>query len=164
MHVQKIEFVEFRHFGHARSQSEIVRWVVEEWVAGDFDFVVMDVRLRFGKSNGLRVRDEVHVVPALCQLQTKFRGHYPAATVGGIAGDPDLHSASPETSRFDGRKALAIQILRCFVSGGRPMNSTPFPTPGSLVRTTAEVEILSDSIQKSTRNIVPTASGRIDST
>jgi hypothetical protein len=35
----------------------------------------------------------VNVVPALRQLQTQFCGYYPAATVSGIAGDPNLHSA-----------------------------------------------------------------------
>src|SRR5438552_9139435 len=55
----------------------------------------MNVGLLAAKANGLRVRDEMNFVAALRQFQSQLRGHNAAAAVGGIACDPDLHSARP---------------------------------------------------------------------
>ncbi len=90
VHVQQIEFVDLRDFGHARRQRQIVGRILEQRIARDFHFVIVDVGLRFGQANGLRVGDEVHLVTALRQFQAEFGGDHAAAAVGGITGDSDL--------------------------------------------------------------------------
>ncbi len=54
--------------------------------------------------------------------------------------------------------------MRSFVSWGMPVNSIPFPTPGSDVRTTAVMVICSASSQISTRKTVPSGKGIMLST
>src|SRR5215468_6042439 len=204
MNMQKVEFVKFRNFSHAGSERQIVRRVVEQRIPGDLDLVIVNMRLGLREPDGLSVGNEMDVVSALCQFEAQFRGHHPAASIGGIAGDPDLHRALRDTCRYrwpqnvcdsdftpgsvrygltkcqegcvyseDLRSKVSISSgstwskcswRRCLVSAGSPINSTPFPTPGSLVRTTAVVEIFSSFSQKSTRRVVPTFRGRIDST
>src|SRR5881227_1053150 len=55
----------------------------------------MNVWFLAAKANGLRVRDEMNFVAALRQFQSQLRGYNSAAAVGGVARDPDLHSARP---------------------------------------------------------------------
>ena len=63
----------------------------EERVVRDGDFVVANVRLAAGETEGLRVGDEVHLVTARGELDAEFRGDDATTAVGGIAGDADLH-------------------------------------------------------------------------
>ena len=82
VHVQQVEIVKLGHFGHARGQGQIVGRIVEQRVARNLDFVIMNMGLRFGQADGLRVRDEMNLVSALSQLQAQFGGHHAAAAVG----------------------------------------------------------------------------------
>ena len=91
--MQEIEGVEVSYFGHAGSEGEIVRGVFEERVGGYGDFVEVDVGLSAGEAEGLRGGDEVDLVAASCQFDSKLGGDDSAAAVGGIAGDSDLHAA-----------------------------------------------------------------------
>jgi len=112
MNMQQIEFIKFRDFRHAGGERQIVGRVIKERVTGDLDLVIVDVRLRLRKPNGLSVGNEMDIVPAMGQLQAQFRGHHAAASVSGIAGDPDLHRSLPDAADIDGRGTRAIQILR----------------------------------------------------
>src|SRR5262249_42709866 len=100
MNMQKIEFVEFRNFSHAGSERQIVRRVVEQRIPGDLDLVIVNMRLGLGKPDGLSVGNEMDVVSTVRQFEPQFRGHHAAASVGGIAGDPDLHCPLRDTCRY----------------------------------------------------------------
>ena len=91
MHVQQVELVDLGDFRHARGQRQVVWRVLEQRIARDFHLVIVDVLLRLGQTDGLRVRDEVHLVTALGQLETEFGRDHAAAAVRGITGDSDLH-------------------------------------------------------------------------
>ena len=65
VHVQKIEFIDLRHFRHAGGQGQVIRRVIKQWVVGNFDLVIRDIWLRLGEPEWWRVSDEVHLVPAV---------------------------------------------------------------------------------------------------
>ena len=90
VNVEQIEIVDLGNFGHARSQRQIVRRIVEERVTRDFDFVVMDVRFGATQANRLRVGNEMDFVTALGQFKAEFSGDDAAAAIRRIAGNPDF--------------------------------------------------------------------------
>ena len=119
VHVQQVEIVELRDLGHARRQRQIVRRIVEQRIAGNFHFVIVDVRFLAPQPDGLRVGNEMDLVSALRQLQTEFRGDDSAAAVRRITGDSDLHVRGAAFSllmSFDGWNVQWLQILHEGVS------------------------------------------------
>ncbi len=91
MHVQQVKIVNFRNLRHARGQRQIVRRIFEQRIARHFHFVIVNVGLRLGQPDRLRVRDEMHLMAALRQFQAQFGRHYTAAAVRGVTGYPDFH-------------------------------------------------------------------------
>jgi hypothetical protein len=122
VHMQKVEIVELRNFSHAGRERKVIRRVVEQRVAGDFHLVIVDVRLLASEANGLCIGDEMDFVPALRQLQAKFRGDNSTTAVRRITGDSDLHVRGAAFSwflSFDGWNGQWLQILHeC--RGGNP--------------------------------------------
>ncbi len=53
MDVQEVERVEVGDFGHACGECEVIRWVLEEGIGGDGDFVEVDVGFATGEAEGL---------------------------------------------------------------------------------------------------------------
>ena len=92
MHVEQVEAVDFGYLGHARGQRQIVRRILEQRIVGDVHLVKVDVGALGVQPDGLPVRDEVDLMSAVCQLHPQFGGHHPAAAVGGITCDSDLHA------------------------------------------------------------------------
>ena len=68
------------------------------------------------QADGIGVRDEVDLVAAVGEFESELRGDDPAAAVGGIASDADVHLA--QRSKAD----LPMQILvgRCNVPATEP--------------------------------------------
>ena len=93
VHVQQVEIVQLGDFSHARGQRQIVRRIIEQRIARHFDFVIVNVGFLAAQPDGLGIGDEMNLVAALGQFESEFRGHHAAAAVGGITGDPNLHSA-----------------------------------------------------------------------
>jgi hypothetical protein len=58
---------------HPHGESEIVRWVLEERVAGDLHLVEEDVREKRRETERLLIRDEVHLVTTLCERDPELR-------------------------------------------------------------------------------------------
>src|SRR6266545_4670661 len=54
----------------------------------------MDARNAGVEADGVRVADEVDLVPAIRQLQAQLGGHDAATAIRWIAGDSDLHGAT----------------------------------------------------------------------
>src|SRR5215469_7565210 len=106
MNVQQIEFVKLSHFRHPSRECEIVWRIVKQRITGDLDLVIMNVRLRFGQTDRLRIRNKVNVVPALGQFESQLRGYNSTATIGWIACDSDLHAAEPLRSLCHSSKAI----------------------------------------------------------
>jgi len=100
VHVEQVEFVKLRDFGHARRQGQIIGRIFKERIAGDLDFVIMNVGFRSGQANGLRIGDEMNLVAAAGKLKSQFGSNDSAAAVGWITGDADLH-VPPEASAND---------------------------------------------------------------
>ena len=94
MYVQQVEIVQLRDLGHARGQRQIVRRIVEQRVPRHFDFVIMNIGFGSPEPDGLGVGNEMDLVAALGQFETKFGGHDAAAAVCGVTSDPNLHSAT----------------------------------------------------------------------
>ena len=65
--------------------------MIEEWVAGDFDLVKMDVRVVGIHADRWSVADEMDVVAARGELLAEFGGDDAGAAVSGVAGDADFH-------------------------------------------------------------------------
>ncbi len=91
MHVQQVELVDLGDLGHARRQRQVVRRILEQRITRDLDLVIVNVGLRFGQADGLRIGDEVDLVAALRQLQSELGGDHTAAAVSGITGYADSH-------------------------------------------------------------------------
>ena len=91
MNVQQVEVVILRHLGHARRQRQIVGRVLEQRIARNFDLMEANVGLRRDQTYGLRIGDEMDLMPALRELQPELGGHYATAAIRRITGDADLH-------------------------------------------------------------------------
>ena len=91
VNVQQIERVELGDLGHASGEREIVRRVFEQRIVRDRNLVKVNVGLTAAQSKGLRIGDEVDLMPARRELDAKLRGDDAAAAVRGITGDADLH-------------------------------------------------------------------------
>ena len=73
VHVQQIEIVNLGDLGHARRQRQIVRRIFEQRITRDLNLVIVNVGLRLGQPDGLRIGDEVDFMAALRQLQSQAR-------------------------------------------------------------------------------------------
>ena len=92
MDVKQVELIIFGHLGHARSQRQIVGWVLEERVIRDRHLVIEDAFFAPGKPEGLRIGDEVHLVAARCELDTEFGRDHAASAIRRITRNADFHS------------------------------------------------------------------------
>src|SRR5690349_9990771 len=90
MHMQKVELIDLRNLGHACRQCQVVRWIVKQRVQRNFDFMIMNVRMR-RQPYGRRIRNEMNFVPAAGKLKAELSSHYSTAAIRGITGNPDLH-------------------------------------------------------------------------
>src|SRR5205085_10614861 len=91
VNVQQVEVVELRNLSHARGQGQVVWREVKERITRDFYLVIANVGLRPRKTNRLRVRDEVDLMPTLTEFEPEVCGNYAAAPVRRVAGYPYLH-------------------------------------------------------------------------
>lgn len=99
VHVEEIERFGLENFEHLGGKSERVRRVVEKRVAGDFDFVEMDVRIIGVHADRRGVADEVDVVAARGKLLAKLGGDDAGAAVCWVTSDADFHRrGSPVSS------------------------------------------------------------------
>lgn len=97
--VEEVERFGLEDFEHLGGESERVGRVIEERVAGDFDFVEKDARVVGIHADGRGVADEVDVVAAGGEFLAEFGGDDAGAAVSGIAGDADFHDrGSPWSS------------------------------------------------------------------
>ncbi len=89
--VEEVKGFGLEDFEHLGGEGERVRRVIEKRVAGDFDFMKMDVRVVGIHADGRGVADEMDVVAAGGELLTELGGDDAGAAVSGVAGDTDLH-------------------------------------------------------------------------
>src|SRR5580698_5790831 len=92
--MEQIEIVELGYLSHARRQSKVVGREFEERIAGNGDFVVVNAVVASAEAEGLRVGNEMDLVPRSREFDAKFRGHHARAAIGGIAGDADAHAGA----------------------------------------------------------------------
>jgi hypothetical protein len=91
MNVEQVERAGVCDLKHFRRQRERVRRMVKERVAGDFDFVEMDIGIAVLQADGLRVADEMDVVAARGEFHAKLGGDDAGTAIGGVARDADAH-------------------------------------------------------------------------
>src|SRR5580658_9509855 len=97
--MKQVERFGLEDFQHFCGESECVGRVVEKRVAGDLDFVKMDMRVVGVHADGRGIADEVDVVAAGGELLAELCGDDAGAAVGGVAGDTDFHrGGSPGSS------------------------------------------------------------------
>jgi len=65
--------------------------MIEQRIAGDFDFVEVNVRVVEIHADGRGVADEVDVVAACGEFLAELGGDDAGAAIRGIAGDADFH-------------------------------------------------------------------------
>ncbi len=113
VNMEKIQIVQLGNFGHAGSERKIVGRIVKKRVSGNLDLVIMNVGLGASQADGLGIGNKMNFMSALGQFQAKFGSHNATATVGGITGDPNLHSPGRPFAGFlfDGRNQPQMQIL-----------------------------------------------------
>jgi hypothetical protein len=76
----------------------------------------MNVGLRPRKTNRLRVRDEVDLMPTLAEFEPEFCGNYAAAPVRRVAGYPYVHPypyGAPASSLHATEHSMAYGEQRC---------------------------------------------------
>src|SRR5579859_609526 len=126
MHVQQIQIISVGYFGHARCQGKAVGRILEQRIIGDFHLVIMDSWDVLVEPYRVGISDEVHLMPAVGQLQAKLGSDDAAAAVSGIAGNSDSHN-------FGIR--LATPIWPCRFSSGEatspPPNQTRMESPST---------------------------------
>ena len=91
MDVQQIQIVGVGHVHHARRQRQAIGRILKQRVIGNFDFVIMNPRRARIQTNGVRVGDEMNLVPAVGEFEAQFRRDDAAAAVGRITSDSDVH-------------------------------------------------------------------------
>src|SRR6266404_2506043 len=79
--------------------------------------MIMNVRFRPGQANGLRIGDEMNLVPPASEFKAEFGGDNPAAPVGWITGYANLHAA-PTISSLDSPEGPGMQDGRSNVPRG----------------------------------------------
>src|SRR5581483_963872 len=114
VHVQKVEFIDLRHFGHAGREGQVIRRVIKQRVVGNFDFVIRDIWLRLSEPDWWRVSDEVYLVPAMRQLYSDLSHNFGASAKRRIGCRSNFHQRFEESrdssaDRFDGSVTAAIQ-------------------------------------------------------
>src|SRR6266853_3807441 len=128
MHMQEIKVVKLGHFSHAGGQRQVVRRVLEQRVARNFHFVIVNIRMGATQPNRLGVRNEVNFVVTLGQFHPQFGRDHAAASIGGIAGDADFHACpfriSARALQIRWRAQSRDSILPGFV--GRTLLSAAF--------------------------------------
>src|SRR5215467_2840114 len=92
VHVEQVERFGFEHLPHLRGQSQGIRRVVKQGVAGNLHFMEEDVRVAPIHSNRGSVADEMHVMPAGGQFLAELSGYDAGTAVGGVAGYTNAHS------------------------------------------------------------------------
>src|SRR4051794_7889007 len=90
VNMENVEVESGHHLGHLRCQYQIVRRVLEEWIAEDFDFMKVDP-IGHRQANREGIADKVNVMSARCKLLPQFGGNDAAAAIRGVTSDPDLH-------------------------------------------------------------------------
>ena len=81
MHMKNIEIKPRHHFGHFRSKNKIVRRVFEQGIPRYFYLMETNVGLGRDQPDRLGVRDEMDLVPALCEFQAELSGHNSTAAI-----------------------------------------------------------------------------------
>src|ERR1035437_3292886 len=124
VHVQHVQVVALRHFRHPPGQRQAVRRVLKQGVVRDLHFVIVDARRIRIQADRIRIGNEMDLVPASGQLHSQFGGDNPAAAVGWITSDADVHLAS-----------VAKPICPCRFSSGDatspPPNHTRIRSPST---------------------------------
>ena len=108
MDMEQIERFGFENFEHFRGECQRVRWMVEERVGDDFDFVEMDARIVGVHADGRGIADEMNVVATRGEFHAKLGGDDAGAAVGGIAGDADAHGKSFRFSVFSSKSEKSL--------------------------------------------------------
>src|ERR1700733_8345542 len=123
--MEQVESVRQDDLVHAHGERQVVRRVLEERVSADVDFVEVNPRQKGGQSERLLIRDEVDLVAALREGDAKLGRYGARATIGGIAGDPDVHwtALSARVQRRIHARASATEwgssgLIRVTRSGG----------------------------------------------
>jgi hypothetical protein len=91
VHVEEVEVRVPGDLRHFRRESQSVGGRDEERVGRRDDLVEINALPRKGEPGRKVVGDEVDLVAAVGERETELRRHDPAAAVGRIAGDADLH-------------------------------------------------------------------------
>ena len=94
MHVQQVEIVDFRHLGHPRGQRKIIGRILEQRITRNLDLVIVNVGMRFGEPDRLRVGNEVNLVSSLGQFDSQLGRDDSASAVSWITGDSYAHGFS----------------------------------------------------------------------
>src|SRR5579884_3227835 len=87
----------------------------------------MDSRMIRRQADRLRIGDEMHLVPAVRQLDAELRRHHSAAAIRRIACDPDLHLRR----RLDSptRRSVATNFGATRAPASRPKSKGAEDTP-----------------------------------
>ena len=99
VHVQDVQFRLGGHIGHLRREREGVRRILEQRIGHHLHVVEGDVLVVFLQAEGDRIAHEMDHVPLPGQRLSQFGGDGAASSVGGIAGDADVHFAPAKWAR-----------------------------------------------------------------
>ena len=99
VHVQQVERTCRGHLHHFGRQHQFIGRVVEKRILGHLHLVVKHTGVKRPQAHGLRVRDEMHLMPLVGQGLAQFRGHHAAPAVGRVAYDSNAKWGSSHGSK-----------------------------------------------------------------
>ncbi len=90
--MQQIEMVREHDLVHPHREREIVRWILEQRIPPDIDFMEVDPWLEGGQPERLLIRDEVHFVPASGERDAQLGGDGARAAIRRVTRNADIHA------------------------------------------------------------------------
>src|ERR1700679_2974662 len=114
MDVQQVKFVIRCNLRHTSGECQVVGWIFEQRIIRDRHLMKCDVLFTAAKTERLRIRDEMDLVSGGGQFDAEFGSDDAAASVGGIAGDSNLHSLPYRGYRLKMPKLTERRAIRRF--------------------------------------------------
>ena len=90
MHMQQVQVFILNHAHHFAGKSQFVRWIFEQRIRAEINFVVEQVFVQEVEAAGLRIGDEVNFMTFLGKGLSEFSGNHTTTAEGRITDYSDL--------------------------------------------------------------------------
>ncbi|MPM66239.1 hypothetical protein SDC9_113146 [bioreactor metagenome] len=91
MCVKQIQFIEIHDAVNHRTQRDIIRLILKEWVSLDIDFMEKNIGICNVQTCRKRRTDEVNLITFVGKRHSEFCGYDSASAVGWVTEYSDFH-------------------------------------------------------------------------